>query len=352
MINNLIIGAGFTAAITKLLIGKKSKIIGSLSHELLNKNKYLRRKSVEFNKLFANKSMSYGSIKFKLNNGKLHDRLILGGNSGIWGGKVNIKKIPKKILLIIKKKKLFFKKLSFSETGTISNNKNIFQLQNKNRKIASTIDIVNKIQPGYIEDFYLDKKKIFVNIRFSYKQKKKIQVKKLFLCIGSVQFLDLLYRSKFLKENDIIEFSEFKHKFTWRFIDLSFKKNITTVRYRFSRAIGHLFGIQYFSGFLKILNFIPLCIDQNYYPKKIKYKLQIKNGELIEKNYNFSNYKFGKSIHYCNLKINGVDINRFLRKINKNIYGLGMPFINQKNPGPISNEIILDITKKLKNEIN
>tara|TARA_B100000029_G_scaffold382361_1_gene377606 strand:- start:1385 stop:1915 length:531 start_codon:yes stop_codon:yes gene_type:complete len=173
MINNLIIGAGFTAAITKLLIGKKSKIIGSLSHELLNKNKYLRRKSVEFNKLFANKSMSYGSIKFKLNNGKLHDRLILGGNSGIWGGKVNIKKIPKKILLIIKKKKLFFKKLSFSETGTISNNKNIFQLQNKNRKIASTIDIVNKIQPGYIEDFYLDKKKIFVNIRFSYKQKKK-----------------------------------------------------------------------------------------------------------------------------------------------------------------------------------
>tara|TARA_B100000029_G_scaffold382361_1_gene377605 strand:- start:856 stop:1359 length:504 start_codon:yes stop_codon:yes gene_type:complete len=167
-----------------------------------------------------------------------------------------------------------------------------------------------------------------------------------------VQFLDLLYRSKFLKENDIIEFSEFKHKFTWRFIDLSFKKNITTVRYRFSRAIGHLFGIQYFSGFLKILNFIPLCIDQNYYPKKIKYKLQIKNGELIEKNYNFSNYKFGKSIHYCNLKINGVDINRFLRKINKNIYGLGMPFINQKNPGPISNEIILDITKKLKNEIN
>ena len=347
MIKNFIIGSGFTASIAKILIGKNANLIGSLDHQFLIDKKYLRRKSIEANKLFSKKAQSHGSIKFKLPNAILHDRLSLGGNSVVWGGKINIKKIPKKIILLLKKRNLIFKKLSFQDTGTISSNKDIYQLQNQKNKIATTNDMINKIRPGYLESFFVYRKKIFINVRFSSKAR-KLQVKKLFLCIGSIQFLDLLYRSNFLKENDVIEFSEFRHEFVLKFCNPPFKKNITTMRYRFSRAIGHLFGIQYFSQFLKIFNFVPLFIDQNFYPKKIRYKLQMKNGELIEKNYNLTNYKFGKSIHYCNLKINGVDINTFLRKINKNIFGLGMSFINQKSPGPISNEIILDIKKKIK----
>ena len=74
----------------------------------------------------------------------------------------------------------------------------------------------------------------------------------------------------------------------------------------------------------------------------------VKSGELVEKKCSLPNYKFGKSIHYCNLKINGVNINKYLHKINKNIKGLGMSFIDQNKPGPISNEIILDIKKKIK----
>ena len=116
--------------------------------------------------------------------------------------------------------------------------------------------MINKIRPGYLESFFVYRKKIFINVRFSSKAR-KLQVKKLFLCIGSIQFLDLLYRSNFLKENDVIEFSEFRHEFVLKFCNPPFKKNITTMRYRFSRAIGHLFGIQY-SQFLKfsILSFI------------------------------------------------------------------------------------------------
>jgi hypothetical protein len=41
-----------------------------------------------------------------------------------------------------------------------------------------------------------------------------------------------------------------------------------------------------------------------------------------------------------------VDINTFLKNINPNIMGLGMSFIDQKKPGPISNEIILDAKMK------
>ena len=55
--------------------------------------------------------------------------------------------------------------------------------------------------------------------------------------------------------------------------------------------------------------------------------------------------KFGKSIHYCNMKVNGININKYLLKINPNIIGLGMSFIDLKDPGPISNDIILDIKK-------
>ena len=53
------------------------------------------------------------------------------------------------------------------------------------------------------------------------------------------------------------------------------------------------------------------------------------------------------SAHYCNLRINKIPINKFLKKINPNIFGLGMSFIDQKIPGPISNDIILDVQKKI-----
>ena len=102
MIKNFIIGSGFTASIAKILIGKNANLIGSLDHQFLIDKKYLRRKSIEANKLFSKKAQSHGSIKFKLPNAILHDRLSLGGNSVVWG-KINIKKIPKKIILLLKK---------------------------------------------------------------------------------------------------------------------------------------------------------------------------------------------------------------------------------------------------------
>ena len=83
--------------------------------------------------------------------------------------------------------------------------------------------------------------------------------------------------------------------------------------------------------------------------KKKKIKLILKNNTLEEYDFNNNSHsKFGDSIHYCDLKINGIKINNFLKKINPNIYGFGMSFVNQTDPGPISNDIILDILKKSK----
>jgi len=145
----------------------------------------------------------------------------------------------------------------------------------------------------------------------------------------------------------LIEHSEYHHKYKISHIYSKIpKRNVVVIRYKLSRAIGHFLGIQYYSKFLRLFDFIPLSIDQCFYKKKINYKLLLKDGELIEKNNSKSCNNFGQSIHYCNLRINNIPINQIIKKIHPNIYGIGMSFINQDIPGPISNDIILDSYKK------
>ena len=347
MIKNLIVGSGFSAAITKIFLGKNSKVIGFKNKSLFRNQNFFRRKSLDINKLFSKKIISYGSLKFKLNKGKLHDRLILGGNTTIWGGHINLKKLTKKIFNFLKKKTIFVK-LKYNKTGTIANDENIYQLQTHSGNILNSNNILKQIEDGYILSFFIKKKKIYIKL-INQKNNKinQIQVNKLFLCVGEIQFLDLLYRSQFIKDGDIIEYSEYYHKFKISTIfSKLLKGNVIVIRYKLSRAIGHFLGIQYFSKFLKLLNFIPLTIDQCFYKKKINYKLFLKNGNFIEKNNPRLTENFGQSIHYCNLRINKIPINQIIKKIHPNIYGIGMSFIDQDIPGPISNDIILDSYKK------
>jgi len=349
MIKNLIIGSGFSAAMVKILLKEKARVLSLTSHNNLRSKDFIRRKSLESNKFFSKKSLSLGSTKFILKKGRLHDRLTHGGNSNIWGGHINLKKIPKNLINFFIKKKIFFQKLSFSITGTTSHNKNLAQLQVISGKIFKAQDLLNIVENAFILNFFIKKKKNYVKLFFlNSLKKKKVEVKKLFLCLGTIQLIDLLYRSKFLKENDIIELSEFDHQFNLGFKKSKYKKNTTIIRYSFARAVGHFLGVQSYSKYLKLLNFVPFCIDQIFYNNKTKYALQIKDGIFTEKM--ISNNKksnFGKSIHYCNMKINGVFINDFLTKINRNLLGFGMPFVNQSVPGPISNDIIFDVKKKL-----
>ncbi len=161
MTKNIIIGAGFSACIAKIFVKKDVKIIGSYGHAGI-KN-LIRRKKIESNKLFSNRSYSYGSLNFQLKDGTFQDRLIFGGNSRIWGGKINIGKISKKILNKLQDKNIYFMKLSFDKTGTISNQKNIVQMQNKKEEIITTSDFPFKIQNGYLLKFDVIKKKNFFN---------------------------------------------------------------------------------------------------------------------------------------------------------------------------------------------
>jgi len=345
-----IIGGGFSASIASLYLNKFTKIISFSNHLLFDTKELIRRKEIECNKLFSKKSLSIGTLNFNLNNTILHDRMVFTGNSSIWGGKIDLTNISKKDICFLEKKNIFFKKLSYKHTGTVSNNKNIFQIQNSKKEIFQSSNILLKSQKGMLINFFSKKKKIFLKIKNEKNNKiQTINTDKLILCVGSVQLLDLLYRSKLIKTGDIIELSEFKHEFKFKFIFSKYEKKAIVVRYHISRAIGHYFGIQFYSIFLKLFKFIPLCIDQNFYFQKNKVKFKI-NKNFINEITNISpkNQRFGESIHYCNLKINNEKINKFLANINTNIVGLGMLFVDQKKPGPISNEIILDVIKKSK----
>ena len=103
-----IIGGGFSAAIANLYLDKVSKIISFNNNILFNKKEFIRRKSIECNKLFVKKSHSFGTLNFSLRNTILHDRMMLSGNSDIWGGKVDLTNINRKDRNFFKKKKHFF----------------------------------------------------------------------------------------------------------------------------------------------------------------------------------------------------------------------------------------------------
>ncbi len=346
--NNVIIGSGFSALILKKMMKNQSLIFSVLNSDNLKNENLIIRKNLNCNKFFSNYSSSIGSVNFIIKKGIFHDRLVNGGNSGVWGGHINTSSISSKIINLINKQKIVIQNLTFCKTGTESNNKNICQLQNSNGKIINSKDYLKNVQNYFIQNLIIKKKKIFLKaINLKNLKKEIFRVKKLFLCLGTVQFIDLLYRSKYIKENDIIEFSEFKHNYFVRFVKSNYLKNTNTVRYSFCRAIGHFLGIQSFNKILKFFCFIPIYIDQVFYKKKLNYKLILKGNKLIEKKTNNTLKNFGSSIHYCNMKINGEEASKYLKKLDKNIECFGMPFVNQKIPGPISNDIITDIDKKL-----
>ena len=199
----------------------------------------------------------------------MHDRLILGGNTTIWGGHISFRNITKK-KKILAKNKISFKNFPLMKQDPFQM-KEIFSNYNLKKSILDVKDIPIRIQNGFINNIQIQKGKLYINVFINKNTIKKIRVNKLFLCIGSTQTIDLLYRSKLLKDNDIIELSEFHHKFKIKKFNSSLDKKSIVIRYHISRALGHLFGIQLF----KILKYLNLfhCLSINTFI--LKYKLNL-----------------------------------------------------------------------------
>ncbi len=361
MASTIIIGGGFSALIAKIFLANDScRIISCQNPENLSTKNFHRRSILEVNKFFLPKAISIGKLRVKFEKTRLHDRLCHGGNSSIWGGIVDCANLSSFIINKLSKNGIAFKYLSFINTGTISNCQTLMQMQNKSNSILNTSDILKKAENYYVNSFYLRGKKIGLNL-FSLSKGNRGKVERIYtdrlvICTGVVQTIDLLYRSGFIPNKTTIQLSEYIAKFrikpSVRPTRFNNDDNSLIIRYDFSRAAGHFFGVQEKKWTSNILRYFPFYIDQIFYDKIIKRKLKINDGTLSDSlSRRNSNHIFGKSIHYCDLKINRKSINTFLHNLSPNIQGLGMAFIAQKKAGPISNDIIIDAKEKLINLI-
>lgn len=285
----------------------------------------------KINKFLSSNSSSLAKYLINNKNIMLHERTILGGHSAIWGGFINISDINPNIINKFHNYGIDFIPLSFKKTGSVSNLQEIAQIQ-FNDEILNSSKIIKP-------DIYklvtrIEIKKDFLKIYYAdntFDTSKKID-----LCVGVVQLIEIFINSGWIKEGDSISMEEYESKFTFNMFETKFDPNASCViRYGFFRAINHAIGLQ-----RKTMRDVPfMFVNQNFYAQKNKVVLRFNQGSFIGAVGN----SFGKSIHYCNLKINDKKVNEFMSELSKNVKIHGAASISQSFPGPISNDIVNNI---------
>jgi hypothetical protein len=352
----IIVGSGFSAFIAKILTPYNSLIYALKSTPKIAAMGNFRNSNLEVNKLFSKKSYSYGPFQSKLKKILLHSHNQQGGNTNIWGGFIDSSKLNWRIIQILTQKKINFTRLTLKDTGSISNCKYIFQLQDRKKNIFNAATYINIDKIYYLESFKVYNKRIKLIFYDPEKNEKKIKfTKNLILAVGVVEFLYLLCRSGYIKNYDVLTFSEFKYNLELKIgciSKLRERKASKTLEIRFDlfRALFHFLGIQKNLNFISISKLIPFYVQQRFSLPLRSFSFQFINNTIMDISRSLNDDKFeihGQSIHYCNLKINNININNFLTNIHPGIVGIGMPFVLQRNPGPICNDIINDAMKKL-----
>lgn len=340
---NIIIGSGFSSfALNKFL--KKDFLIITTNENLINtfpKRPYL----TPHLRLFYKKFASYGLFKYSLNHSTLHDTIIDGGNSNFWGGICNIRNVKNYLKSL--KDIIHFQKINIKETGSYSKNNFLYQMQEikgKNNKIFNCAGYLKNLVYGHLINFKVEKKNIIL-LNVKKKNVEKFYCKNLILAVNATQLIEILVNSNLIKENDTISLEEhqFKTKISFSPNLYNQKKGNLILSYSFSGILKHALGIrQKFNKYLSnLLNILPLFYHQIFYNKKISAHYRYnKFYKTIEEVSNKTVPDFGKSVHYFNMKINKVGIEKFLNKKTKNIFGVSSPFIIDKDPGPISNSLI------------
>jgi hypothetical protein len=357
----VVIGVGFSAAVAKLLLDEGATVMGHFDSKRLAEFGYVKRCCFEVNKIFSERAFSFGWLNAEIKGVSLHERLIAGGNSRIWGGFIDIKEIPKYFIQLLELKKVYAIPLNLATTGSVSNSSTICQLQDSSGKIFSANQALSIVKDGFLESFHATKEGIELKILDSSESHSseistpsKEFVDKLILCVGPVQLIDLLYRSGYIGNDSCITLSEFGYdlKGAFRLRPHIFNENSLILRFSIGRAFAHFIGVRRQSFLIKILNLLPYYFDQKFFFWRSQVNLKIKDGIIVNSGIQPMNvgHKFGESIHYCNMLIDGLHINEFLFKISPNIVALGMACLEQKTPGPISNDIILDAILKIKKD--
>ena len=292
------------------------------------------------NKILSKKSYSVTSLKYNLkDNIFLHDRIIHGGNSNIWGGFIRADNLSLSQKNLLKKLKLKLTSLDYKNTNCISNNNFFFQLLNSNGEIYSSKNYINNFINGFATSF--DKEKNYFKIKYYCLKNKKFSIiksKKLILATGLIQLFEILFNSKLINFNSTFNLSEFDHFFRFSLNKEIKQTKNPVIKYNFFGCIKHYLAYQKKNNLISNLTkMVPIYMEQNFLAKKRKILISFKDKKEVKID---GDKFFGNSIHYHNLEINNVSINTFLKNFSRNLYVVSMPAINQKMPGPICNDIM------------
>ena len=347
MAKNIIVGTGFSGMLAHLILGDGATVFGATNTiEIQGAHRQFL-----LNKLLGAKANSSTVLKNHLQKMQLHDRLIAGGNGSIWGGFVNASAISDTARALLKCAGIYLIPLRYHQTGSIDSKTQIYQLQLPLGRVLNPADLITQIQEAYLQTIQvLPDGQVLLQWRGLKSPHIQEQAcESLVLAVGVVQLIDLLYRSGYLSNGDALELSEYRYQLRPTFKGAKMPENAIVIRVNILRGLLHFFGIQHYPKFFSWCDrLIPFALDQIFWNEKVSRSFFVDEGALstsVGKQDVIS--QFGDSVHYCNLRINGLDANQFLKNISPSIIGLGMAFVDQKTPGPISNDILSDALKKI-----
>ena len=251
MIENLIIGSGFSSHITQQLLLKKNLKSFIISPKKIKKipNEYKYNKLFTLNKIFGDRSISITKNIYRITkNIHIHDRIVYGGNSSIWGGVINLDQLSSNEILFLKEIGINFEKLAFNTTYSRSNKLNVYQMRNNKNDIYNSKDYLKIDINGFVTQIYIMKDYISVQyFDLDFNLYKKINAKKIYIAVSVIQLIELLKNSDLIhKNNTPICLYEHKHNFKLDF-NKNFEKKGTddfVIKYSSVGVLKHFFGYQ------------------------------------------------------------------------------------------------------------
>ena len=103
MIETLIIGSGFSALCSDIILKNFNTKILNFNKTNYSPSFLVHRKNLNFYKFFSTKGLSSGTINFDIyKNIQLHDHLTEGGNTNLWGGFIDISEVPIEFINLFK----------------------------------------------------------------------------------------------------------------------------------------------------------------------------------------------------------------------------------------------------------
>jgi hypothetical protein len=335
LVNCCFIGAGAAALFSQLLHWKPDDLClyGTSGISGLP-----RRRDLEINKLFGLHARSHTSVTYALSSARLHDRLAPGGNSAIWGGFIDVSNNTFEQTL--SPFGISLTPLSWEHTGSSSNWASLCQLQDGSGRI---LDASRFLRPGV--DAYVtrvmaehDRLRVFY-LSPNETAEQSVLAKTVVAATGVIQTIDLLFRSGLLSNGDLLTLDEHRCSYSVRgHAHMPFPNDShCVIRYAPVRALLHAGGIQ---RKLPVEWLTAPVVDQVFSPQTSQLKLRLDGGTLTELGpKNPDEAPFGGSIHYNNLRVNGIPINVMLRQNLPGLFAIGMAGVTQDRPGPISNYI-------------